>query len=149
MSAVLVVLLAVWWSPYKHSTSGPTAGCWRTATPWQPADPNPLGRTHVGCKVGSQRLATFEPTLLSSCRPLCLCAEPPHDYQQPASGPLDVIRWSSLTSLYRHSPLGGQLQYVCRACYCFNVGPQCWEAVLNIYLEATVQALEYRQPSLG
>ena len=43
-----------------------------------------------------------------------LCAEPPHDYQQPTGGPLDVIRWPPLLPSYHHSLLGGQLQNVCR-----------------------------------
>ncbi len=58
----------LWWS-YIHSTSGPLADCWRTATPWWPDDTHALGGTKVGCKAGHWhsarlRLATSEPTLI-------------------------------------------------------------------------------------
>ena len=46
-----------------------------------------------------------------------LCAEPPHDYQLPTGGLLDVIWQPPLLPLYHHSPLGGQLQNVCRDIY--------------------------------
>ncbi len=41
--------------PYKHSTSGPPAALWRTAAPWRPADPHPLGGSEVRCKAGLRR----------------------------------------------------------------------------------------------
>ena len=61
--------------PYKHSTSSPPVGCWRTATPWQPANPHPLGGTKVGCKVGCQWTAGGWPPLSLCFYPLThLCA---------------------------------------------------------------------------
>ena len=41
--------------PYKHNTGGPAEGLQRPATPGRPADPQPLGGSGVGCKVGLQR----------------------------------------------------------------------------------------------
>ena len=56
--------------PYKHSTSGPLAGPWRTATPWQPASIHPLGGTGVVCKVGCWQSASGRPPLSLPFYPL-------------------------------------------------------------------------------
>ncbi len=56
-------------TPYKQSTFDPPEDLCRSATPWRPANPQPLGGTEVGCKVDLQRLASFEPTLM-----IILCA---------------------------------------------------------------------------
>ena len=42
------------------------------ATPWRPANLQPLGGTEVGCKMGLWRLASSEPALLSPDTLLCL-----------------------------------------------------------------------------
>ena len=59
-------------APYKHSTRGPPVGHQRLATTGQQAHFDPLGGTRVGCNVGRRWQAATEPTLLSSCPPLCL-----------------------------------------------------------------------------
>ena len=61
--------------PYKHSTSGPPAGLQeQAATGWQ-VNPYPLGAQRGlqgGPPADHQQQATTEPTLVSSCPPLCL-----------------------------------------------------------------------------
>ncbi len=60
---------------YKHSASGHPEGLRRPATPWKPANPQPLGGTEVGCKVGLQRGAGGWPPLSLLVNPLAqVCA---------------------------------------------------------------------------
>ena len=60
---------------HKHSTSGPPEGLQRPATAWRPANPQPLGDTEVGCKVGLWRVAWGWPPLILLFYPLArVCA---------------------------------------------------------------------------
>ena len=81
--------------PNKHRTSSPPAALSRTATPWRPADPHPLGGTvqrwlQGGTSEGCWRLAASQPTLIflwpasvPPVVPLQRFWPPPADLKQP------------------------------------------------------------------